>query len=1075
MDNRKTKAEEILYSIYRGKYIYLGEGSQGVVFHDQVNVYKVFLNDWVHTDTHKDEMRYLKSILPIINQSRYTYPIIEFKQLGDICILVYPYEPSSAVRLFRQDEMIDFLANLWQLKLVMLNIKPENFVKLQSQIRLIDYEFVPYTDNLFLNMCVRTFIYLKYAEKYESTSLAKLNRSAINNFSLPELEGVQKFVNDVFGRVIYLESKLAISENNFDTNRSIPEIKIYDSKLNLEHLFFRNLKTNRYLRKIAIGNVSLDKNNYFIPETIQLYFDPINCTKEKVSLLIKTCSQDVKTIEQNIKHIVKQLSFPDSFHEIVISVDSKETDFLREYHSKGTLNDLTSILNKLIDECVVDRYILFDEGHITDINKRWFNISSEFSHSEKNAPVASQLYAFEQLSGDYILQMDSDILIARRSESHSFLNDMLAELKANNHVISVGFNICQDADMKIEYHGFDQGGFVPEVRFGLFDKNRLFNLRPLYNELNTKGELKLSWFRALHITQKNTGTCSLRGGDSRSFYIHPQNYRKTDPDSWMTILDRVEQGFIPKLQYNEFDCMGNLFDWTIPKRTAPMVVVCLLHNIPYGRFLRMWFSVLSQTFTEWEMIIVDDVSTNGLPLFIEGVIADHKHRVTLIKNRFRLGGMANLYKVIHYFVSNPDSIIVTVDGDDALIGRNALQDIYDKYRLAGADLVVGRMYQNYRLQAHYRYPANFINPRQTGGNVWQHTRSFRKYLFNGLKISDLKFNGDKDIFQQLSADWITLCSDYAYMVPLVEMSTNPMQMNTMNYYYERSVLHTTEMKLAEEAVIANILQRQSKKILKKNNGRIDFMPNTEKIEIDLTYACNLKCTGCNRSCTQAPTSEEMSFDQIQLFVNDSKALNKRWEVISLLGGEPTLHSQFEEIVLYIINHYIKDFSPTTILKIVSNGYSLKSRETLKSLTIYPEVYIDWSSIKTSNSIPYFSDFNDAPIDDMCFINEDFSKGCWVTNYCGISLNSQGYFACSLCGGINRVMKSDKGIPKLSDVNSELLKKQLDEFCRLCGNFKSYQPTKGDIMPRSAKAPFQNRISESWLKIYNLYNNTKHEI
>ncbi len=1067
MKDRKTSAEEILQSVYGGHYVYLGEGNQGVVFHNFTSVYKVFLNDWIHTDRYKSEMEFLQSVLPAFNQSVFLYPVTEFRQVDNLWILVYPYEPATQVIQFQKEDMIGFLAALWQLKLVMLNIKPENFVMAGEQLRLIDYELIPYTDNLFLNMCVRAFIYIQYNGKSDSTFLAKLNRSAINNFALPELDGVQDFVNAVFGRIIFEESKHVVPESGIEVNPT-SEVMDFDSKLNLEKIFFSSLKTGRYLTGINTGNMATDSNYYLCPDKIQLKYKQVRQSADKVSLLIKTCSQDVRTIEQNIKHIVRQLCIPDLFHEVAVSVDSKENGFLREFNSTGKQADLIAILNRLKDEQVIDRLILFDETCSAEINKRWFNLDSLLSHSEKNAPVASQLYAFEQLTGDYILQLDSDVIISRRDTRHSFLNDMLAELKKNDKVVSVGFNICQQEHQINPYTGFEGGGFVPEVRFGLFDRKRLFALRPFYNEINEKGELKLSWFRALHITQKEKGFCSLRGGNPGSFYIHPQNYRKTDPDSWMTILDRAEQGFVPDIQFGEFDCMGSLYEWSIPKRSAPIVIVCLLRDIHYGRFLRMWYSVLSQTFTDWEMIIIDDVSSNGLPLFIESVIAKHRSRVTFIKNRNRLGGMGNLYKAIHYFVSNPESIIVTVDGDDALIGKNTLQNIYDKYSLAGADLVIGRVYQNYRLQPHYRYPANFLNPRKTGGNVWQHTRSFRKYLFDGLELPDLKFSGGKDIFQQFSSEWITLCSDFAYMVPLVEMSSNPMQMDSLNYYYERSEPHTPEMKMQEEVVIAEVLQRPAKTRLHPVNGRKDFKPNTDQIEIDITYACNLKCAGCNRSCTQAPTTEEMSIEQIKSFVDESKTLNKYWKVIALLGGEPTLHSRFEEIVHCIANQYIREFSPETVLKIVSNGYSARSREILQRLMAYPEVYVDWSSFKTDNSIPYFSDFNDAPVDDKSFEDADFSKGCWVTAYCGVSLNRQGYFACSLCGGIERVMKTGKGIGSLGELTNEKLKNQLNEFCGYCGNFKSYEPTGGNIMPRSVKGPFRNRISASWIEIYGRY-------
>ena len=39
----------------------------------------------------------------------------------------------------------------------------------------------------------------------------------------------------------------------------------------------------------------------------------------------------------------------------------------------------------------------------------------------------------------------------------------------------------------------------------------------------------------------------------------------------------------------------------------------------------------------------------------------------------------------------------------------------------------------------------------------------------------------------------------------------------------------------------------------------------DEVEVDITYACNLKCFNCNRSCQQDPTGDRMSTEQIQTF------------------------------------------------------------------------------------------------------------------------------------------------------------------------------------------------------------------
>ena len=61
--------------------------------------------------------------------------------------------------------------------------------------------------------------------------------------------------------------------------------------------------------------------------------------------------------------------------------------------------------------------------------------------------------------------------------------------------------------------------------------------------------------------------------------------------------------------------------------------------------------------------------------------------------------------------------------------------------------------------------------------------------------------------------------------------------------------------------------------------------------------------------------------------------------------------------------------------------------------------------------------------------------------------------------INREIKA------LKDLDSQILENQLNEFCRLCGNFKAYQSNHGDFIPRVEKEPFKNIVTSSWKSIY----------
>ncbi|OAV75650.1 molybdenum cofactor biosynthesis protein A [Bacteroidales bacterium Barb7] len=1064
--NKREKALAILQA-YRpdGDYCYLGEGSEGIVYRDDQWIYKIYYS------LTESKLSYLKKFIEFPCESIYLYKIKDIIAFNDVHILIYPYEESLPVTELNEGDFWGFLPEMWQRKLIFRNVKPQNFIRVNGVLKLIDYEFEPYTDSLFLNMCVRTFICIKYAEQ-EQAIINKIARSAINNFDLPELNGIQDFTNKVFSTIILNESQAVreiysySEEVQNDKTIEIP----FNQLQNIESLFYASLSKGLYLRQFEIKNIKLNSFNHFEPEFVRLYYSHVKLFRKTVTLIIKTCPQDYETIYANVKHIVNQLSSPDTFLEKIISIDVREHNFLREFTAKGTLEKLLTQVSTLIEEQIIDRYIMLNPDEVSVVNYRWFGIKSNATHSNEGAPVTSQLYAFDQANGEYILQTDSDVMIARKDFSHSFLEDMVVEMEKNDKVVSVGFNICQNSKIHFKpYFGFEDGGFVPEVRMGLFHKPRLYSLLPLPNQSDDSGNWKQTWFRLLHQKQKETGYCSIRGGDSRSFFIHPQNYRKANPDIWTTILDRIESGCIPICQQDKFDCAGSYYDWTIPKRNEDLVIVCLVRNVEYPRFLKMFCSVASQQYDNWGMIIIDDASTNGLPLFIENIIKPYSPKITFVKNRVRQGSMANHYKAIHYFVSNPESIIMTIDGDDAIIGKDVFEQVVSKYLNERADVVIGRMYQTYRLQAHYRYPADFIHPRITGGNVWQHLRSFKKYIFDSLDINDLKINTIQDNYplrKLISNTWVEDCSDYAMMVPIIEMSSNPMQLDYMTYYHERFPYDVQTQKLKEKC-IADILNREVKNTSVVFKGRKRFLPNLNKIEIDITYECNLKCVACNRSCSQAPTHEKMDMSNIEDFVNESITQKKKWELINILGGEPTLHPHFEDIIRYITETYIIPYSEKTILQIVSNGLTLETKDILENVKRYRNVFIDYNSFKTSSKIEYFSPFNDAPMDDEQFNNSDYTKACWVTSYCGIGLNKAGYYGCAVCGGIDRVLHRDRGgIRYLKDISTDKFQIQFSKFCRYCGNFKDYDINKGNFIPRCEKAPFnKNIISNSWEGLY----------
>jgi hypothetical protein len=428
-------------------------------------------------------------------------------------------------------------------------------------------------------------------------------------------------------------------------------------------------------------------------------------------------------------------------------------------------------------------------------------------------------------------------------------------------------------------------------------------------------------------------------------------------------------------------------------------------------------------------------------------------------------------------MKNQESVVCILDADDALIGRNVLKNLIEKYTFFEADVVVGKMFRTDKLHAHYKYVPNFVNPRLTGGNVWQHLRSFRKYLFDSLSFEDLKISAFPDSNMDLHESnrfsnrrkFPEHCWDFAYMVPIVEMSQSPMIINHFNVLHDRTTVNTPEIKAIKEAEIGEILNKPAKCIDDIIYGRRTFSPNLKKIEMDITYDCNLSCRSCNRSSPQAPSKNGMKIEQIEAFIQESKTLNVKWELINILGGEPTLHPDFLSMIKILLNDYVDAFSPATILQVTSNGFGEVVQQTLRKLPKHPQLIVDRGSFKEGTDVSYFAPFNAAPADNQDSDHHEYHKGCWITSYCGIGLNQFGYFACGVAGGIERILDLGHGKKSLSQVD-ESIAEHLEKYCKFCGNFSASEVNKGNFIPRYEMAATRKpAITKTWKNAYKKYN------
>ena len=115
------------------------------------------------------------------------------------------------------------------------------------------------------------------------------------------------------------------------------------------------------------------------------------------------------------------------------------------------------------------------------------------------------------------------------------------------------------------------------------------------------------------------------------------------------------------------DLVGSSGDWAGPKRGEPFVFVICGRSVVAGKFRQCLESLVAQDCDDWGAIVVDDASTNGFGDYAEMLTADYADRVTLVRSETRRGSLYNLWNAVTRYCTDPETVILTLDADDALV------------------------------------------------------------------------------------------------------------------------------------------------------------------------------------------------------------------------------------------------------------------------------------------------------------------------------------------------------------------------------------------------------------------------
>jgi glycosyltransferase involved in cell wall biosynthesis/2-polyprenyl-3-methyl-5-hydroxy-6-metoxy-1,4-benzoquinol methylase len=514
-----------------------------------------------------------------------------------------------------------------------------------------------------------------------------------------------------------------------------------------------------------------------------------------VSLMIKASAMEWQTIEKQVRHIVSQLEGPQEFLEKILATDNAAEGFARQY-ATADLPKFCQAVQKLLEDHVIDRVVSAPsrEKEIKRIYRKWFGIECSKPRAANGQPIYMTLYGLEQCKGNYVLQTDSDCIFLRKSRDHDYLGEMIKVLEDDQSAVTVSLPIPYGKTQPYKKEG-ENKPFRVEVRCCLLKTAKLRSILPLENEIENNA-LKLPWHRSLDQAIQEGKATSYRGGNPQTCFLHIQNFRKTDINDWMNVIDAAENEAMLAEQTNKIQLVGEAADW-VGKRNEEMIILMRGKDVPLSKIRRCVASLRTQSFKEWSVVIIDAGSSNGTEDLYKFVLKKQLgDKLTFVRNHIPMSPMENIDFVTSSICRNTQSIIVHLDLDDALIEKDALSKVKEAYRNR-ADTTVGSML---RTDKQTEYTVTLKNPRANrGGNVWLHLRTYRKYLYDKIP---------KDYFQ-IDAEWIKHSEDWAFMIPIVELAKNPVHLKDKIYFYEPSDDKSNRDAKEREAIISKIIAKPS--------------------------------------------------------------------------------------------------------------------------------------------------------------------------------------------------------------------------------------------------------------------------
>ena len=237
------------------------------------------------------------------------------------------------------------------------------------------------------------------------------------------------------------------------------------------------------------------------------------------------------------------------------------------------------------------------------------------------------------------------------------------------------------------------------------------------------------------------------------------------------------------------------------------------------------------------------------------------------------------------------------------------------------------------------------------------------------------------------------------------------------------------------------------------------------IEIELTNACVHRCSNCTRFCGHHAKPFFMNFETFKRAVDSMQGFHG---TLSLMGGEPTLHPEYERFARYLHEalpeekrkqdnpciYPQKDLMRTIGLQNIRNMQHFPtsiggSKTCVDGAGTFSSMGVSYmKNYEVIQDILKFEGLNDhsqemyhQPIlisrKELGIRDEEWYKlrdNCWINNQWSASITPKGAFFCEIAGALDMLFGGPGGLP----IEPDWWQKDIEEFgqqldwCEICG-------------------------------------------